>query len=112
MSIASFTDETWPNWCKKRLHELHGMIFFHNGDDSEFVAKKTESRTKLRPHENIRLRPRFLLPYLPLNKVFDGTIHACFASGFRVLGWVFLGEGAEARPDFCTTGPASILRFP
>ena len=20
--------------------ELHGMIFFHNGDDSEFVAKK------------------------------------------------------------------------
>jgi hypothetical protein len=24
--------------------ELHGMIFFHGGDDSEFVAKK-----KLRP---------------------------------------------------------------
>ena len=26
--------------------ELHGMIFFHGGDDSEFKAKKAESRKK------------------------------------------------------------------
>jgi hypothetical protein len=26
--------------------ELHGMIFFYCGDDSEFVAKKAESRKK------------------------------------------------------------------
>ena len=24
----------------------HGMIFFHNGDDSEFVAKKAENQKK------------------------------------------------------------------
>jgi hypothetical protein len=26
--------------------ELHGVIFFHGGDDSEFVAKKTGQRPK------------------------------------------------------------------
>jgi len=25
---------------------LHGMIFFHGGDDSEFVAKKGGKKTK------------------------------------------------------------------
>lgn len=29
-----------------RDDELHGMIFFYNGDDSEFVAKKADSREK------------------------------------------------------------------
>jgi hypothetical protein len=27
-------------WAIVKDDELHGMIFFHNGDDSEFVAKK------------------------------------------------------------------------
>jgi hypothetical protein len=27
-------------WAVVKGDELHGMIFFHNGDDSEFVAKK------------------------------------------------------------------------
>jgi hypothetical protein len=27
-------------WAVVRGDELHGMIFFHGGDDSEFVAKK------------------------------------------------------------------------
>jgi hypothetical protein len=27
-------------WAVLRGAELHGMIFFHGGDDSEFVAKK------------------------------------------------------------------------
>ena len=26
--------------------ELHGTIFFHNGDESEFVARKAKSRKK------------------------------------------------------------------
>jgi len=26
--------------------ELHGMIFFHGGDDSKFVAAKAATRTK------------------------------------------------------------------
>ena len=33
-------------WAIVKNDELHGMIFFHNGDDSEFVAKKAESRKK------------------------------------------------------------------
>jgi hypothetical protein len=28
-------------WGIVKGDELHGMIFFHHGDDSEFVAKKT-----------------------------------------------------------------------
>ena len=27
-------------WAVLRGEELHGMVFFHGGDDSEFVAKK------------------------------------------------------------------------
>jgi hypothetical protein len=27
-------------WAVIRDGELHGMIFFHGGDDSEFVARK------------------------------------------------------------------------
>ena len=34
-------------WAVLRGDELHGMIFFHGGDDSEFVAKKKgQSRKK------------------------------------------------------------------
>jgi hypothetical protein len=29
-------------WAVLRADELHGMIFFHGGDDSEFVAKKAK----------------------------------------------------------------------
>jgi hypothetical protein len=29
-------------WAVVKGDELHGMIFFHQGDDSEFVAKKTK----------------------------------------------------------------------
>ena len=28
------------SWAALNGDELHGMIFFHSGDDSEFVAKK------------------------------------------------------------------------
>jgi hypothetical protein len=31
-------------WEVMKGDELHGMIFFYNGDDSEFVAEKEESR--------------------------------------------------------------------
>ncbi len=27
-------------WCVVRGEELHGMIFFHGGDESEFLAKR------------------------------------------------------------------------
>jgi hypothetical protein len=27
-------------WAIVKGDELHGMLFFHNGDDSEFLAKK------------------------------------------------------------------------
>jgi hypothetical protein len=30
-------------WAVVRGDELHGMIFFHGGDDSEFVAKKAKA---------------------------------------------------------------------
>lgn len=33
-------------WAVVKGNELHGMIFFHGGDDSEFVAKIAESRKK------------------------------------------------------------------
>ena len=29
-------------WAVVKGDELHGMVFFHGGDDSEFVAKKTD----------------------------------------------------------------------
>src|SRR6516165_873504 len=29
-------------WAVVKENELHGMIFFHGGDDSEFVARKAE----------------------------------------------------------------------
>ena len=36
-------------WAVMKGDELHGMIFFHEGDDSEFVAKKaTETKTTKR----------------------------------------------------------------
>ncbi len=30
-------------WAVVKDDELHGMIFFHGGDESEFVAKKTKN---------------------------------------------------------------------
>ena len=33
-------------WALVKGDELHGMIFFHNGDDSEFVAKKPRGKSK------------------------------------------------------------------
>jgi hypothetical protein len=33
-------------WAVVRGGELHGMIFFHGGDDSDFVAKKKSERCK------------------------------------------------------------------
>jgi hypothetical protein len=33
-------------WAVLRDDELHGMIFFHGGDDSEFVAKRTKQGPK------------------------------------------------------------------
>jgi hypothetical protein len=32
-------------WCVVKGDELHGMIFIHLGDDSEFVAKRASSGT-------------------------------------------------------------------
>ena len=32
-------------WAILGADELHGMIFFHGGDDSEFVAKRAEAPT-------------------------------------------------------------------
>jgi hypothetical protein len=31
-------------WAVVKGDELHGMIFFHGGDDSEFVAKRVEGK--------------------------------------------------------------------
>ena len=31
-------------WAVLNGDELHGMIFFHGGDDSEFVAKRAEGK--------------------------------------------------------------------
>ncbi len=33
-------------WAVIRDGELHGMIFFHGGDDSEFVAKKSKEKKR------------------------------------------------------------------
>jgi len=33
-------------WAVVNSDELHGMIFFHGGDDSEFVAKKSKPARK------------------------------------------------------------------
>ena len=33
-------------WAVVNGDELHGMIFFHGGDDSEFVGKKKAKRPK------------------------------------------------------------------
>ena len=33
-------------WAVVKGHELHGMIFFHGGDDSEFVATKKGGKKK------------------------------------------------------------------
>lgn len=33
-------------WAVVKGDELHGMIFFHGGDDSEFVAKKKDQSRK------------------------------------------------------------------
>lgn len=41
-------------WAVVKGDELHGMIFFHGGDDSEFVAKKAQSGKKPK-----KLRPTF-----------------------------------------------------
>jgi hypothetical protein len=46
------TDETDPaqgrGWAVLKDDELHGMIFFHGGDDSEFVAKKKDGKKSKR----------------------------------------------------------------
>jgi hypothetical protein len=43
-------DEMGPaqgrGWGAVKGEELHGMFFFHGGDESEFVARKTENRKK------------------------------------------------------------------
>jgi hypothetical protein len=31
-------------WAVLRGEELHGMVFFHGGDDSEFVAKRAKKQ--------------------------------------------------------------------
>ena len=33
-------------WAVVKDNELHGMIYFHQGDDSEFVAKKGQKKAK------------------------------------------------------------------
>jgi hypothetical protein len=33
-------------WAVLQGDELHGMIFFHGGDDSEFVAKKSKEKKR------------------------------------------------------------------
>ncbi len=33
-------------WAVRKGDELHGMIFFHGGDDSEFVAKKSKEKKR------------------------------------------------------------------
>jgi hypothetical protein len=33
-------------WAVMKGDELHGMIFIYSGDDSDFVAKKADSRKK------------------------------------------------------------------
>ena len=33
-------------WAVLKGDELHGMIFFHGGDDSEFVAKRADGKKR------------------------------------------------------------------
>ena len=33
-------------WAVLKGEELHGMIFFHGGDDSEFVAKRAKGKKR------------------------------------------------------------------
>jgi hypothetical protein len=33
-------------WAVVKGDELRGMIFFHEGDDSEFVAKKAKAQNR------------------------------------------------------------------
>jgi hypothetical protein len=33
-------------WAVIKGENLHGMIFFHGGDESDFVAKRTRSSRK------------------------------------------------------------------
>jgi hypothetical protein len=33
-------------WAKLKDDELHGMIFFHGGDDSDFVARKAQVQVR------------------------------------------------------------------
>ncbi len=35
-------------WAVQQDDELHGMIFFHGGDDSEFVAKRAKAKKRPR----------------------------------------------------------------
>ena len=35
-------------WAVLKGDELHGMIFFHEGDDSQFVAKRKDAKAKKR----------------------------------------------------------------
>ena len=37
---------TGRGWAVVEGDELHGMIYFHCGDESEFVAKRTAKRSK------------------------------------------------------------------
>ena len=36
-------------WAVLKGEELHGMIFFHGGDDSEFVARRKQQRPTKKP---------------------------------------------------------------
>jgi hypothetical protein len=35
-------------WATRQGDDLHGMIFFHGGDDSEFVAKRAKAKNRPR----------------------------------------------------------------
>jgi hypothetical protein len=43
---ADGTPLTGRGWAKPAGDELHGMIFIHLGDDSEFVAKRVAEPTR------------------------------------------------------------------
>jgi hypothetical protein len=40
---------TGRGWAVLEGEELHGMIFFHQGDESSFVAKRVPVRRRSRP---------------------------------------------------------------
>ena len=63
-------------WAVVKGDELHGMIFFHGGDDSEFVAKWAsylrnqqrrggESRRHISPSDEPKCLCRGPRPHLP-----------------------------------------------